>query len=752
MNVKFCLSCGSAVVPGGRFCGNCGYQLPVDPAPAPGTILGTPPPPAPRPIAARPEGAPTPAVPSPFRLSPDAPPSIQREAPRKRRSHRWAVVSLVAVLAAATVLTVVLWNRGVGSAGIDEDGGTVRSGDGRVVATFAPGDVDPGTTISVVSDVAAPPPPVQIAPLGPAFAIDPTAGHARQGRVTVSYQALPENVPAEDVVMLILDGAQWEILDTEVDPVAKTATATWPHFSIGGLGFLDPYIDLTETVADGISDFAGWTWDQANAAFDWTVAQGKELVGQIASLELAIVGGTTDSPTCTPVGDEWSFTATSPGAGLPAPMAGCAAEGDGDGWDAKLGNHAPVPYLIGLPAGMTVDLGDIIDAGYDLPDTAVALALATQDQAIVAAGKTLGVHIDPSAGTDILLRGHLDPYTLAVKVLMVVAAYYSRGESAAATTEMKVALKASAEELYAARAASGKPLLSDIAKTLGHYSDHAKADRAAGITTGVKTVDLAFNYLDLAGCGLAVGRKAAEDVASGRVDQPSDLAAAVTDAVGVLLGDCYPTFIKGVFTIFKQQLDPKNQAKASSKIAEAAVEQAKSVITVGLAGQLNRLREYTGIDYTSAGLDLHRSGSAPGGTTATTWLYQTVAAGVVAVGASGVVRPVQIDGVDYPDSTSFWVGCNGTTATTPFALNGKYSRLTTTLALDPTTPPDLVVGISLVADGTPIQSWTLRPGDRHPVDVTITGTAMLVLEATSTTGTCGTSAFGYGIAADAALT
>jgi hypothetical protein len=132
------------------------------------------------------------------------------------------------------------------------------------------------------------------------------------------------------------------------------------------------------------------------------------------------------------------------------------------------------------------------------------------------------------------------------------------------------------------------------------------------------------------------------------------------------------------------------------------------------------------------------------------WLYQAPST-VVAVGPSGQQRSAVLGTVASDNSTSFWVGCEGSPAVTEFTLDGQYSELTSTLALDSVTPADLAVHVSLTIDAKPTGQWDLRPGLTVPIDVPTAGGQRLTLRAQATAGVCGVSSIGYGIAFDAAL-
>ena len=124
---------------------------------------------------------------------------------------------------------------------------------------------------------------------------------------------------------------------------------------------------------------------------------------------------------------------------------------------------------------------------------------------------------------------------------------------------------------------------------------------------------------------------------------------------------------------------------------------------------------------------------------------------VQAGGRSGELTAGQLDGISYPQSTSAWVGCDGSAATLTYRLGGRYTRLRGTAGLAPHTPADVVATISVTGDGKPLASLAVSASQTSPLDVDVTGVQELVVEAIRTEGVCEDSPTPYGVLGDAYL-
>jgi hypothetical protein len=129
----------------------------------------------------------------------------------------------------------------------------LTSPDEEIVVKVAAGAADDSTRMSIHTDAPAAPPPPTIRPLTRPFDIDVESGHLRSGSVTVKVGDPAALESPGAIVMVIGDAEGWHVLPTSIDTIAATATATWPHFSTGWLGIIDPHFTL-------IRDGASWSW------------------------------------------------------------------------------------------------------------------------------------------------------------------------------------------------------------------------------------------------------------------------------------------------------------------------------------------------------------------------------------------------------------------------------------------------------------------------------------------------------------
>jgi len=128
--------------------------------------------------------------------------------------------------------------------------------------------------------------------------------------------------------------------------------------------------------------------------------------------------------------------------------------------------------------------------------------------------------------------------------------------------------------------------------------------------------------------------------------------------------------------------------------------------------------------------------TAPGTTTAPTTagnavqvpLYQEFEA-EHSVGPNGKAINASLAGQSYPNSTGMWVGCGGQPATTTYRLSHKFSRLHATAGLQPHTPEQLNVNVTISGDNRTLQQFALTKQSPVPVDVDVSGVDALVVAA-----------------------
>ena len=96
------------------------------------------------------------------------------------------------------------------------------------------------------------------------------------------------------------------------------------------------------------------------------------------------------------------------------------------------------------------------------------------------------------------------------------------------------------------------------------------------------------------------------------------------------------------------------------------------------------------------------------------------------------------------NSTTQWVGCDGTPATLTVQLPTGARRFTAIAELRPGTPV-LTVRMTVSVDGRALSEVTVTEGRSAPIDVDVSGGSALTLAAAVTTGQCGSDSTGYGV-------
>lgn len=144
------------------------------------------------------------------------------------------------------------------------------------------------------------------------------------------------------------------------------------------------------------------------------------------------------------------------------------------------------------------------------------------------------------------------------------------------------------------------------------------------------------------------------------------------------------------------------------------------------------------------------AGTTPGPTPTTadngphTPLYQEFEA-EHSVGPNGKAINASLAGTEYPNSTGMWIGCGGEPATTTYRLSGKFSHLHATAGLQPHTPDQLNVNVTITGDGHSLQQFALTKQNPVPVNVDVGGVDALVVSAIAVNNElCGASGTPYG--------
>jgi hypothetical protein len=126
---------------------------------------------------------------------------------------------------------------------------------------------------------------------------------------------------------------------------------------------------------------------------------------------------------------------------------------------------------------------------------------------------------------------------------------------------------------------------------------------------------------------------------------------------------------------------------------------------------------------------------------------------VTASDQAGSGRPYDstLNGVHFPVSTGFWVGCESKPSTVTFALDGKFKRFTGTAGLDAVAPKDVVVKLVVEVDGKDTASVSVSRTASAPLDVDVTAARTLTLSALRAKGTCTNATRPYGAVGNALL-
>ena len=481
----------------------------------------------------------------------------------------------------------------------------MTSADHSVSVHASTGQAEQGTQVQITTGGDGAPPPPLFRPLTRPFDIKVTAGRLRAGTVTVR---IPEGTALSqpgNVVMLIQHGSSgWQLLRTTVNIGAGTATARWPHFSKGWLGIFDP---LFSPVAAG----AQWSWQKVKAGASWVGDEAAALGKFVGGGALALLGGTMRSVKCTPDSKDWAFAGTNADGGHMTfpPLDGCAEPADSKtgSWRVHVGNKYPYPYLLDLPAGTAPPYFSDMPASTDLPDWLLSYVWGMHDHVVIPGGGNSIIRLGPTSASHVEMSAVTDPSTLAVKVLSLVALFYSAGDTAAMKAEVASEKEALDQAFIASRERGDTTMtLSDYIYETGWDSPIARKQRKLATTTTAAAADQVFNDVDLLNC--AIGVRAKYRATNGGV------AAAVEAVLDQMLDKCWPNWAKATVLntaagVTASQ-SPDARAAESAHLIKGLIEQAKDIprLALGSDSAFLKLISHNRFDYTKVALQASRAG------------------------------------------------------------------------------------------------------------------------------------------------
>ena len=481
--------------------------------------------------------------------------------------HSYRIIAaVIAVVLAAGMAGCGLFGDRDGQT-VGRDGGTATSNDSSLQVAFAEGQLDKKTKVAFRKDAGGPPPVPAFVPLDKPFDIH-LDNASRGGTVTVKYQ-LPPGLAGYDqaVVMFIEEDGGWRLVPSTVDPARRTVTGQWPHFSRGWVAVFNPVIDAGDAA-----------WSTVKAGADWTGRNIKSVATGIATGAVGVTGGTTDTARCPSSTKDWTVTNS-------AGMTGCVAAKSPDGsWPVNVNVRYPYPMMVTLPPGTTgPGLADLF-LSYDLADLAVTMIASRYGRLIVPAGKTAPLRIIGPAAGDVHLKGVQDPFTLAIRVVALLATVASRGTTATEMAAGKAAIartEAALENKFVDARKNG-----DNRYTLAEYIRDTQGDESllrmrkdqladARTARGVSTAYAVLDYIDCAKSAYDAHRKLKGKSTGDKVVALAKLMA----------GDCLPaladTLAAGVAAATSLAgVNPAEQQQRARDLAKAIVKSVKDLESV----------------------------------------------------------------------------------------------------------------------------------------------------------------------------
>ncbi|MCD0453093.1 hypothetical protein LO762_28495 [Actinocorallia sp. API 0066] len=472
-----------------------------------------------------------------------------------------AAGTVLALLVSTAALTLRARSQ-PGETDIPRTGGTALSTDRTISVRFPSGGVGEGTRVRVQTERDAPAPPDLVQPLALPFSITATKGTAHQGTVSYAYGDLPDGLTADRVVMMVYDekARTWQFLETGVRD--GRVIATWPHFSLGFIGFLD-----------GAFTAAGWAWDKVRAKAGVQVRNLATVSGKVGEGLVGLVGGTVHSVKCRKTKADFAYLTTNINGGHMSrpPLTACAEPPDKDSeYVLRIGNRYPYPYLLKLPAGVRLDWRDLDLGGTDLLDLAVQYVQSLRDLALVPGGGEVALRVSPDADHVFRVTADAESLTVAVKMISLAVIAPAAGRSAAVAA-FQAEMKALDTALSTARrAGSTKFTLADFAEAVGWHSRAHRLERAARNSTLATSIEAFFEIVNGVDCVLRLGKKAFQEDAHG-TDGIHRLASWAAAAGPQCLQTALARFLKATEAPANSLLSPRAQTRKGVALAKEIV-------------------------------------------------------------------------------------------------------------------------------------------------------------------------------------
>ena len=373
------------------------------------------------------------------------------------------------------------------------------------------------------------------------FAIIATTGAIHTGEVTVHYDpaALVKGGSTPDLLVMLIsdDKAHWEALPTDVDTTAHTATAKWPHFSSGRLGF--------------IKNPASWLYDNV-----LTIPLGKKNNPNCKRGNWlgADRGWSSDNPNW----DGGSITLNPLDACVETLRSGQTMQ------QVEVTNRYWYSMVLSLPEGARVTNANVLEG------QGLGTALLTEVYWHV-----LGMTVVPgrgyahfqvptnALGQTIKINSYADPASLIVDALISMVTVATLGEANAVRKELETAV----DELYAG-VKEGVETNASVAEKLAPGSDwRAQHTKDKSLTD---KLDRGFDVVGMVSCAWEVIKPLIPVNNQGGSDR--GVWKHLTDWLAQVVDQCKPQVVAAVLGEFYFASHPEDQAKFVAKLVKAILD------------------------------------------------------------------------------------------------------------------------------------------------------------------------------------
>lgn len=440
---------------------------------------------------------------------------------------------------------------------VGPSGGSLSSRDGSIRIQVPAGAADPGTHVQLTQRASPSPVETHLRAVAD-FDITPVKGKLDRATVSVRYDGA--KITSGSLMMLLEDHkGGWQVLDMTVDPRQSTVTASWEHFSRGGLFWAPPLLLPIGADPEKARDIGRWLWDRV----------------------ITFKIGPKKPPDCNKKGEAgwkkdggWAFTSTNGEGGrmIVSPLDGCAAIADTRGrHPVEVTNRYWYAFSGKLPAGASLEVGDVV-AHTELTDAIIGgIEYLVDDKVLVPGHSRARFKLTGNPrGQTATFAAAADTPSIVLAAVITAVDIASLGSGRV----VKAGVKGLEDALWAERAGARSALTpADIAERMGDrewVANNAEKFRPAEVSSPL--YQRFFDHMELYNCvygAFKAGYQSAETPSDAAVKQ---ILAELWSVITKTLTDCQKELAHAYIGEAFRLADPSERNRMAQEVLKGLLD------------------------------------------------------------------------------------------------------------------------------------------------------------------------------------